>query len=50
MEKGMEKGREEGKGEIVRNLLKTGKFSIAEIANFASMSENFVRKIKKELN
>lgn len=45
-EKGREKGREEGKAEVVRNLLSGGKFSVAEVANFANVSESFVRKLK----
>jgi predicted transposase YdaD len=50
---GIEKGREEGiekKGhEVVKNLLIAGKFTIAEIANFANVTEDFVRKVKKDL-
>ncbi len=46
-EKGREEGREEGKAEVVRNLLSVGKFSIEEVANFANVSEAFVRKVKK---
>ena len=49
MEKGREQGREEGKSEVVRNLLTVSAFSIAEIANFANVSEAFVRKIKKQI-
>ena len=49
--KGREEGREEGMEkksyEVVKNLLSTGKFTIAEIANFASVNETFVRKVKK---
>lgn len=48
-EKGREEGREEGKSEVVKNLLSSGKFAIAEIANFANVSEAFVRRIKKEI-
>ena len=47
MKKGIEEGREEGKAEVVRNLLSVGKFSIEEVANFANVSEAFVRKGKK---
>lgn len=46
-EEGMEKGREEGKAEVVKNLLAVATFSISEIANFANVSESFVRKVKK---
>lgn len=42
-------GMEKGKAEVVKNLLTTGKFSIAEIANFANVPEAFVRKVKKQL-
>jgi predicted transposase/invertase (TIGR01784 family) len=49
MEKGMEKGMEKAKTESVKNLLKTGKFSISEISNYISVSEAFVRKVKKNL-
>jgi len=49
MQKGMEKGMEKGMAEVVKNLLSTGKFSIPEIANFANVSEAFVRRIKKEI-
>jgi predicted transposase/invertase (TIGR01784 family) len=47
LEEGREEGREEGKAEVVKNLLNTGKFSIAEIANFANVPEALVRKVKK---
>jgi predicted transposase/invertase (TIGR01784 family) len=51
MKEGREEGREEGiekkSYEVVKNLLSIGKFTIAEIANFASVSEFFVRKVKK---
>lgn len=47
--KGREEGREEGKSEVVKNLIVSAKFTIAEIANFANVSESFVRKIKKEI-
>ena len=46
---GMEKGAEKKSYEFVRNLLSAGKFSIAEIANFANVPEAFVRKVKKEI-
>jgi len=44
-----EEGIEKGKTEVVSNLLDTGKFTVSEIANFANVSEAFVRTIKKEL-
>jgi hypothetical protein len=49
----IEKGRREGiekKGhEVVKNLLIAGKFTIAEIANFANVTEDFVCRVKKDL-
>ena len=39
-------GMEKGKEEVVRNLLAGAKFTIAEIANFAGVTEAFVKKIK----
>lgn len=36
---------ERSKEQVVRNLLAAGKFSIAEIANFASVTESFVKKV-----
>lgn len=51
MERGLEQGRKEGREEerfeIVRNLLADGRFTLSEIANFANVSEAFVRKVKK---
>ena len=47
LEKGIEKGIEKGKTEVVKNLLSSDKFNVAEIANFANVSEAFVRKVKK---
>jgi predicted transposase/invertase (TIGR01784 family) len=48
-EEGLEKGLEKGKTEVVKNLLSSGEFTIAKIANFAGVTEAFVRKVKKEL-
>jgi predicted transposase/invertase (TIGR01784 family) len=48
-QEGLEEGRQEGKTEVVMNLLATSRFSIAEIANFANVTESFVRKVKKEV-
>ena len=42
----MERDLEEGKTVVVKNLLLAGKFTIAEIANFASVTEEFVLKVK----
>jgi len=49
MAKGMEKGIEKGKELVVKNLLSTGRFSITEIANFASVNEEFVLNIQKTM-
>ena len=50
IKKGKKEGREEGKEEksieFVRNLLLTNKFSIAEIAGLANVTEAFVIKVK----
>lgn len=46
---GIEKGIEQGKQEVVENLLSTGKFTITEIANFASVSEDFVKKVQDSM-
>jgi hypothetical protein len=46
---GFEIGREEKSFKVVENLLAAGKFTIAEIANFADVSEVYVRKVKKDL-
>ena len=54
LEEGIEKGREEGIGQksymVVKNLLAAGKFSIAEIAGFADVSEAFVKKVQADLH
>ncbi len=46
---GIAKGIEQGKSDVVKNLLRAGKFSISEIANFAGVTEVFVKKIKRSL-
>lgn len=48
-EKAREEGLEKKSYEVVMNLLKVKQFTIQEIANFASVSENFVRKVKRQL-
>ena len=40
-------GLAEGKAEVVKNVLLSNRFTIAEIANFASVSEAFVTEVKK---
>ena len=42
-------GLAEGKTEVVRNLITSNRFTIAEIANFAGVSEIFVTEVKKAL-
>jgi predicted transposase/invertase (TIGR01784 family) len=42
--------RNEGLREVVKNLILANRFTIAEIANFASVTEDFVEKVKKTLN
>ncbi len=46
MKEGMKEGIEAAKGEVVKNLLTAGKFSIAEIVNFANVTEAFVNKVQ----
>lgn len=42
-----EEGVEKGKEQVVKNLLAADKFTIAEIANFAGVTEAFVKKVKE---
>lgn len=49
LKEGIEKGKREMQTQVARNLLSAKKFTIEEIANFASVSEPFVRRIKKEM-
>ncbi|WP_153797270.1 hypothetical protein [Foetidibacter luteolus] len=46
--KGLEQGLEEAKTTVVKNLLSADRFTIAEIAGFAGVTEAFVRKVKKQ--
>ena len=48
IEEGIEKGEQKKSYEVVLKLLQAGKFTVAEIANFASVSEAFVREVEKE--
>ncbi|GLU51959.1 hypothetical protein [Dyadobacter frigoris] len=48
IEKGLEKGEEKKSFEVVTRMLESGKFSILEIANFADVSEDFVRKVQED--
>ena len=47
--KGMEKGIEKGKKTVVKNLLLSTNFTIAKIASLTSVTEDFVKKVKKTL-
>ncbi len=47
-EEGVEKGVQQKSLEVVQKLLAANKFTDSEIANFASVSVDFVKKVKKE--
>ncbi|HWK08166.1 MAG TPA: Rpn family recombination-promoting nuclease/putative transposase [Puia sp.] len=47
---GIEKGEEKKSYEVVKNLLVANKFTVAEIAKLADVTESFVKKVKKSLN
>ncbi len=36
--------------EVVSNLLAAGRVTISEIANFATVTEDFVKKVRADLN
>lgn len=42
-------GAEQKSYEFVSNLLAAGKFTVAEIANYATVSESFVKKVRADL-
>lgn len=48
--RGIEKGAEQKSYEVVSNLLAAGKFTDSEIANFATVSEDFVKKVRADLS
>jgi hypothetical protein len=48
--RGERKGAEGKSFEVVKNLLLGTKFTIAKIASLASVTEDFVEKVKKTLN
>ena len=50
VEEGIEKGELKKSHEVVLKLLQAGKFTVSEIANFASVSEAFVQDVEKENN
>jgi len=47
---GEEKGIEKGKAAVVANLLATGKFTVSEIAELATVSEDLVKKVRDDLD
>lgn len=47
LDRAKKQGIEQGKTDVVKNLLAAGKFSIPEIANLAGVTEAFVKKVKK---
>ncbi|GGC38630.1 hypothetical protein GCM10011386_33440 [Parapedobacter defluvii] len=49
-EKGIEKGIEKGKAAVVANLLATGKFTVSEIAELATVPEDLVKKVRDDLD
>ncbi len=49
LEQGLEQGAEAKSYEVVEKLLAAGKFTIAEIANFATVSEDFVKKVRDNI-
>jgi hypothetical protein len=49
LQKGLEEGLEKKSYEVVKNLVVAGTFTVTQIANFASVTEAFVRKVKKSL-
>src|SRR5690606_4033579 len=50
IEKGIKQGIERGKITVVENLLRIGKFTVSEIANYATVTEDFVRKVCEDLD
>ena len=54
IEEGLKKGIKETEQkrniEFTKNLLAAGKFTIAEIAKYVGVTEEFVRKVKENLN
>jgi len=49
MERVKKEGREEGKTDVIENLLTMQQFTIAEIAKLARVTEDFVLKVKKAM-
>jgi flagellar biosynthesis/type III secretory pathway protein FliH len=49
VERGVEIGIEQSKVDFIKNLLAANQFTVAQIANFASVTESFVRKVRTGL-
>ena len=49
-QQGLQQGAEQKSYEVVSNLLVAGKFTDSEIANFAMVTEDFVRKVRADLS
>lgn len=49
IKEGITKGVEKSKAKFVKNLLKTAKFSVSEIASLADVTESFVLKVQKTI-
>jgi hypothetical protein len=49
IERGIKKGAEGKSFEVVKKMLLSDKFTIAEIADLANVTEAFVNKVKKNL-
>jgi hypothetical protein len=49
MEKAMEIGEERKSYFVVTRMLRSGKLTISEILDFASVTEEFVNKVKREM-
>ena len=47
--KGMEKGRQEEKEMLVKNLLLNTDFTVSKIAGLTNVAESFVKKVRKAL-
>ncbi|MDR0792303.1 MAG: hypothetical protein LBE82_03270 [Chitinophagaceae bacterium] len=47
---GQHEGDTNARSEVVENLLHAGKFTVSEIANFASVDEAFVKKVRAKLS
>jgi hypothetical protein len=47
-EKAYQKAHKKAKTIVVKNLLDANRFTVSEIANYAGVSEDFVREVQKE--